>query len=208
VEAAAQPLGFSVRKATVADVPRLAASLARAFFEDPVFQWLIPDDSERLARSERGFAFYLRKVYLPHEHCYTTDDHAGGALWLPPGKWHLGPLAQLRLLPGMIGALGRRLPQVLRAIATVESKHPRSDHYYLAFVGVEPDRQGRGIGTALMRPVLERCDRQGLPAYLEATTRRNLACYQRQGFEVSEEFSFPKGGPPSWRMWRESRGRE
>jgi GNAT superfamily N-acetyltransferase len=191
-----------VRKATADDVPRLAQALARAFYEDPVFEWLFPDDAERLGRSERGFAFYLRRVYLPHNECYTTDDVVGGALWLPPDTWHLGPLGQLRLLPGMLAALGGRLPQVLRAISTVESNHPHESHYYLPFVGVEPSAQGRGIGTALMRPILDRCDQQGIPAYLEATTPRNRACYLRQDFAVTEEFRFPKGGPPSWRMWR------
>ena len=207
MEAAGQPLEVSIRKASEPDVPRLAAAMARAFFDDPVFAWLIPDESERLQRSERAFAFYIRKVYLPHDECYTTEDLAGGALWLSPGTWHLGPLAQARLLPGMIGALGRRLVQVLRAIATIESKHPKSEHYYLPFVGVEPARQGRGIGTALMRPILDRCDGEGMPAYLESTTPRSRACYLRQGFAVTEEFSFPRDGPPSWRMWREPSAR-
>jgi ribosomal protein S18 acetylase RimI-like enzyme len=205
VETAGQPREVLVRKATADDVPRLAQALARAFFDDPVFEWLLPDASDRLDRAERGFAFYLRKVYLPHDECYTTEGAEGGALWLPPGKWHLGPLAQARLLPGMIAALGRRLPQVLRAITTIESKHPKGAHYYLPFVGVEPAMQGKGIGTALMRPILDRCDSEGTPAYLESTTPRNRACYLRQGFEVTEEFSFPKNGPPSWRMWREPR---
>lgn len=194
-----------VRKATADDVPRLAQALARAFYEDPVIQWLVPDDSERMQRSERGFAFYLRKVYLPHDECYATEDGAGTALWLPPGKWHLGLLAQLRLAPGMIAALGPRLPQVLRAINTIESNHPHEPHYYLAFVGVEPEAQGKGVGTALLRPILDRCDEDGTAAYLEATTPRNRACYLRQGFEVTEEFRYPKAGPPSWRMWREPR---
>jgi GNAT superfamily N-acetyltransferase len=205
VEAAGPPPGATIRKATADDVPRLARALAAAFYADPVFRWLVPDDSQRLRRSERGFALYMRKVYLPQEECYTTADLVGGALWLPPDKWHLGRLAQLRLLPGMIGAMGTRLPQVLRAISTIESNHPRERHYYLPFVGVEPERQGRGIGTSLMRPVLDRCDGESAPAYLEATTPRNRACYERQGFEVSEEFHFPRGGPPSWRMWREPR---
>jgi GNAT superfamily N-acetyltransferase len=192
-----------VRKATADDVPRLARALARAFDEDPVFEWMIPDNSERFRRSERAFAFWLRKLYLPHDQCYTTDGVVGGALWLPPDQWHLGPLAQLRLLPGMLGAMGSRLPQVMRAINTIESNHPREPHHYLPFVGVEPASQGRGIGTALMKPVIDRCDQEALPAYLEATTARNRACYFRQGFEVTEEIHFPKGGPPSWRMWRE-----
>jgi GNAT superfamily N-acetyltransferase len=196
------------RKATAGDVPRLAKALARAFYDDPVFKWLVPNDSERMRRSERGFAFYMRRVYLPHDECYATESLGGAALWLPPEKWHLGPLAQLRLGPGMIAAMGPRLPQVLRAISTIESNHPKVSHYYLPFVGVEPERQGRGIGTSLLQPILERCDEQGTPAYLEATTPRNRACYERQRFEVTEEFRFPKGGPPSWRMWREPRGRE
>jgi GNAT superfamily N-acetyltransferase len=91
----------------------------------------------------------------------------------------------------------------MMALAKVESNHPESDHHYLAFVGLEPELQGKGLGTALMRPVLERCERERLPAYLEASSPRNRACYERQGFAVTEEFSFPRGGPPSWRMWRE-----
>jgi hypothetical protein len=126
VEASVSGPANVIRKATADDVPRLAQALARAFYDDPVFNWLVPDDSERIRRSELGFAFYLRKVYLPHDECYATEEGAGGALWLPPEKWHLGPLAQLRLAPGMIAAMGSRLPQLLRAISTIESNHPRS----------------------------------------------------------------------------------
>lgn len=194
-----------VRKASADEVPRLARAFARAFHEDPVIDWIIPDDSERPSRSERGFALYMRKVYLPHEECYATEDGTGAALWLPPDAWHLGPLAQLRLLPSMIAAMGPRLPRLLQAISTIEANHPREPHYYLAFVGVEPELQGKGIGTALLQPILDRCDREGMPAYLEASTSRNRGCYLRQGFEVTEEFRYPKGGPPSWRMWREPR---
>jgi ribosomal protein S18 acetylase RimI-like enzyme len=84
----------------------------------------------------------------------------------------------------------------------VDSKHPHDPHYYLPFIGVEPGWQGRGFGASLMRPVLERCDREGLPAYLEASTPRNRALYERNGFEVFEEFAV-KGSPPLWQMWRE-----
>lgn len=205
-DTAARPRAALIRKATAEDVPALARSLALAFEDDPVFAWMYPDPSDRLERAERGFAFYMRKLYLRHDACYTTDDRAGGALWLPPGSWHLGPLAQLRLAPGMVAASGSRLPRIMRALYTVESNHPRSPHYYLAFVGVRPDAQGRGIGTALMRPIVERCDREGLPAYLEASSPRSRACYLRQGFAVTEEFRFPSQGPPSWRMWREPAG--
>src|SRR2546423_14450166 len=110
MEATGPPPVATIRKASADDVPGLARALARAFHDDPVFRWLVPDDAERPMRSERGFALYLRKIYLAHDECYTTADVAGGALWMPPGTWHLGPLAQLRLLPGVIGAMGPRLP--------------------------------------------------------------------------------------------------
>jgi GNAT superfamily N-acetyltransferase len=196
-------LAPGIRKATAHDVPRLAQALALAFYDDPVFKWLAPNDSERIRRSARGFAFHLRKVYLPHQECYITNEGTGGALWVPPGKWRLGLLAQLRLAPGMIAALGSRLPQTLRAVNKIEAKHPHEPHYYLAFVGLEREHQGKGIGTALIRPILDRCDRDEIPAYLEASAPRNREYYLRHGFEITEEYRYPKDGPPSWRMWRE-----
>jgi GNAT superfamily N-acetyltransferase len=67
---------------------------------------------------------------------------------------------------------------------------------------VDPERQGRGIGSAMMFPVLSRCDAEGVPAYLEASSPRNRGLYERHGFEVSEEFEIGPGAPPLWRMWR------
>jgi GNAT superfamily N-acetyltransferase len=99
---------------------------------------------------------------------------------------------------------GPALPRILRVLAFVEARHPHEPHYYLQFIGVEPKRQGNGTGSALLRPVLERCDREGLPAYLEASNERSRALYARHGFELVEEARLPGGGPPIWRMWREA----
>jgi GNAT superfamily N-acetyltransferase len=126
----------------------------------------------------------------------------GGALWAPPGKWHVGLLGQIRLLPRLAAAAGRELPRFLRGLAFIESRHPHEPHYYLGPLGVKPEWQGKGLGGALMRPVLERCDRENVPAYLEASTSRNRALYLRNGFEVVEEVNMPGGGPPAWLMWR------
>jgi len=92
-------------------------------------------------------------------------------------------------------------------LSLMEAKHKEHDepHYYLAYIATHPDSQGKGYGTALLSSMLERCDVQGVPAYLEATSMRNQALYYRYGFSVIEELNWPDGGPPFWRMWRKPR---
>lgn len=194
----------SVRRATAEDAPTLARSLARAFHDDPVSEWWLPDEASRMRRSRRAFeTVFLKGICLPLGETYTTEDRVGAALWTPPGKWKLGFADNLRLLPRMAASFGRNLPRVMRSLGHMEAKHPHEPHYYLFIVGVEPGSQGNGAGSTLVRPVLERCDAEKAPAYLEATSPRNLALYARNGFEVVEEMRLPGGGPPVWRMWRE-----
>jgi GNAT superfamily N-acetyltransferase len=196
--------GSDIRQLGGDDVLRITKALARAFEDDPVMSWIFRDDSERLARLEKAFALFLRKIWLPQEECYATDQLFGAALWLPPGKWHLGVGEQLRLLPSMFSVTGRNLPRLMSVLNLIEKKHPKEPpHYYLAVLGVEPEFQGRGFGGALMQPVLTRCDREGIPAYLESSKRRNVVLYERHGFRVVEELRLPKDGPPIWRMWRD-----
>jgi GNAT superfamily N-acetyltransferase len=83
--------------------------------------------------------------------------------------------------------------------ATHRAKEP---HYYLRALGIEPALQGRGLGSMLLRPVLERCDREGVGACLEASEPRNVSFYQRHGFDVVAEAHLPRGGPPIWFMSR------
>jgi GNAT superfamily N-acetyltransferase len=196
--------GSDIRKLGTDDVPTIARALARAFDDDPIMNWVFPSDSRRPARLEAAFALYLRRIWLPEEECYGADRLFGAALWLPPGKWHLSLARQLRLLPSMVAVNGRDLPRLLRVLHMMETAHPQEPpSYYLAVLGVEPELQGRGFGSALMQPVLARCDRERIPAYLESSKRRNVVLYERHGFRVVEELRLPKDGPPIWRMWRE-----
>jgi GNAT superfamily N-acetyltransferase len=192
-----------VRKATPDDVTRLADALARAFDGDPPMQWFLPNAESRVERARNLFDLMLTRVHLERDWCYTTEDVVGGALWVPPGNWRLGIVQQLTLLPGMLRVFGRGLARAQRGLAVMEEGHPRIAHYYLDSLGVVPEWQGRGIGSALMEPVLQRCDIERMPAYLNAGSARSRDLYLRHGFEVSEEFRLPEGGPPLWRMWRE-----
>ena len=199
----ARPDGSDIRKMTVAEVQPVARALAQAFYDDPHFRWIVRSDARRMRALERGFATFARRIWLPQNEAYTHERLIGGAMWMPPGTWHLGPLAQLRLLPGVARAIRADTPRLLKALNFLERKHPHEPHWYLPAVGVRRAWQGRGYGAALLRGVLVRCDAERLPAYLEASTARNRALYERNGFETVEECRYAKDGPPVWRMWRE-----
>jgi GNAT superfamily N-acetyltransferase len=198
-------LAQQVRKAMREDVPLLAVALARAFDGDPPMRWFLPDEERRVELARMMFDVMLRRVHLARDACYTTEDVVGGALWVPPGKWRLSLIQQLAILPTMLRVFGRGLGRAQRGLAVMDSRHPRKPHYYLDSLGVQPEWQGRGLGSALMQPILELCDRERVPAYLNAGSPRSRDLYVRHGFEVTEEFRLPEGGPPLWRMWREPR---
>jgi GNAT superfamily N-acetyltransferase len=174
--------------------------LAEAFFDDPVLGWLIPNDRKRLARLRRFFAIELRHVAFARGCVWTTPELTGAALSLPPGAWRVPPRANL--LEGT--AFGVRVARAARFGAAMERHHVREPHYYIRDVGVHPAVQGMGLGSTLLRPTLERCDREGLPAYLEASSERNAALYERLGFQLTHELRVA-GSPPLRLMLRPPR---
>ena len=192
-----------VRKATTADLPALARVLARAFLEDPVAKWSCPGERRRARANERFFAFRLRQL-IGQEQVYTTPEVAGAALWALPDRWRMTAREALGLAP-LAPAMAWRLPRVMRGLVRVERAHPETPpHFHLAVLGTEPARQGEGIGSALLAPVLALCDRDHVPAYLESSKEANIAFYSRHGFRVTGELRLPKG-PPVWPMWRSPR---
>lgn len=192
-----------VRKATRSDSRALAEMLSRAFFDDPVIDWVFRDESRREREARRYFAGRLR-VLLAQDECYTTADHAGAALWARPDEWRDPLLVALWQTVKFGPAIGRRAMQVLRGLRAVEARHPAQPHWYLAVLGTEPERQGEGTGSALIQPVLHECDRLEVPAYLETARERNVDFYTRHGFRVTDELRLPDG-PLVWLMWRDPR---
>jgi GNAT superfamily N-acetyltransferase len=183
-----------LRHAHAEDVAALARTLADAFYDDPVFGWLMPDDASRLRRLRRFYAIELRHVGLAQGRTWTSGELVGAAITAPPGAWRVPPRAML-----MQGSLfGARVPRAARLLGAVERRHPRRPHYYFAHIGVAPQAQGKGLGSALMRPTLDRCDSEGLPAYLEASSERSAALYARLGFELVSELRV--GGSPPLRL--------
>jgi ribosomal protein S18 acetylase RimI-like enzyme len=181
------------------EVPAVAEALARAFDDDPVAVYTNPRASSR----PRRMRFFFRgrmATLLPEEMCFCDDELRGAALWAPHDRFHPSARENVRLVRMFIP----RTPLVLAGFARMEKHHPDEPHYYLQTLGVVPEAQGQGVGSKLLAPMLERCDREGVPAYLESSKESNIAFYARHGFRVTGEMRFPRG-PRLWLMWRDPR---
>ncbi|MDX6646120.1 MAG: hypothetical protein QOK40_1847 [Miltoncostaeaceae bacterium] len=183
------------RKATKADLPDLSDTLAAAFFDDPVLSWCYPDAARRREISPTFFGI-ITEAILAHDEIYTTGTVISGAVWVPPGA---DDDEQMAVALGE--ASGEYAQRLFELLGLMDENHPQEPHHYLFLLGTRPEWQSRGIGSILMRPALEICDRDQLPAYLEATSEGNRRLYLRHGFEVTGEIQLP-GGPTMWPMWR------
>lgn len=196
-----------VRQATASDADDVTHALANAFSEDPLFSWMIGPDAPLEVRM-RVFFGAMAKMSLrkPDHLVFVAEDGSGAAVWQPVGKWRVPPIDLLRASPAVVRAFRTRVPVMMGALKAIEKVHPREPHYYLEILGTRKDRQGTGIGSAVMDPVLRRADEEGLPAYLESSNPRNIPFYARHGFEVREEVECGKGAPVVTTMWREPKG--
>ena len=193
------------------DLRETIAMLSRTFDDSPLMLHCIPGNRTRPSILRSFFRAAIRDA-LPFGHVYAARDAGrvlGAALWLPPGAYPPSTLRQLRQMTGAlkIAPLAPRGVQPsLRYLRATERVHPTTTHWYLGVLGVEPEWQGRGLGGRLLQPVLEQCDAESLPAYLETDKERNLAFYARHGFGLVDTLR-PDGdaGPPEWTMWRDPR---
>lgn len=194
----------TVRPATYLDVDPLAGTLARAFDQDALIDWIIRDDHLRAEGIRLFFRQCLNALTLPFGMVTATADRKACALWAPSEHVHLAFFSQLHLLPDMIHAAGmHKMPRFIETMQVLDQHHPRAPHDYLMFIGVDPAYQRQGRGLALMRAALEHCDCEGRPAYLENSNPENQPFYERLGFEAAEAIRVGRGGPVIIPMWRE-----
>src|SRR6476469_4891261 len=118
--AAASEQAATVHPAGRDEAGPIAEALARAFFDDPVFSWVLRDDPRRMRPLRSGFDLFLRRGWLDEEETYTTAGAVGGGVWDPPGARKVGVGELLRLLPAMVAVFRRHSPGVLRALAKLE----------------------------------------------------------------------------------------
>ncbi|QRN80752.1 MAG: GNAT family N-acetyltransferase [Nocardiopsis sp. BM-2018] len=199
----------SVRTAAMDDVPGVARVLGRAFCEDPLFRWLFPEPSLRMARSVRMSALMAGFGYVPRGHTSVFEAEEAGrrvvrgaALWAPPAGDGEGLAFTLRALPHLASLVGvNRLPEVLRYFAELKASAPEEPHWYLAVLGTDPAARGAGVGSRLLREGLAQADADGVPVYLETMNPANIGYYEKYDFRVMRAINDP-GLPSTYCMLR------
>jgi GNAT superfamily N-acetyltransferase len=195
----------AVRTATGADLDGLCDTLRRAFWDDPIMGHVLPEGVSSREKRMAGLMRMEAKPTIEQGSVLVTDDGTAAAIWKPPGAWKLGGAEMVKQMPLAIATLRAGLLRGLATLTMMEKHHPAEPHWYLAVLGTAPEAQGKGKGSALVQPILDRCDTEGLPAYLESSKERNVPFYERHGFRVTEVIELPKGGPKAWLMWRDPR---
>jgi GNAT superfamily N-acetyltransferase len=186
------------------DVDAVSAASARAFFDDPLQAWALPDASTRLAKLEQMFALQTRIAALPLGECYTDDSRSVACYWAPPNRWQ-PPADVVAELAPLRDILAEGLTRFVTAMHAMHAVHPDEPHWYLQGLGTDPPRQRQGLASAALQPILDLCDADGVPAYLESTKERNLAFYEHHGWRVTGTIELPDNGPTLWSMWRDPR---
>lgn len=191
------------------DIELAAGILAHAFHTDPPFEYFIPDPVKRSQVLPQFFTRFVRHGKLFGE-VYMPPSPEAAAIWLSPGNVDMTSDRERRSgldeLPEVFGEESfARLAPFLAHMEDMHHTTMTSDHWYLAFIGVEPGRQGRGVGGVMLRWMLSRADDNRMPCYLETFLARNVPLYLRHGFRVAIEGTMPGSGLPFWTMRRDPR---
>jgi ribosomal protein S18 acetylase RimI-like enzyme len=190
----------SISTVNKADQQRAISIIVTGFASDPIARWFMPEPHQYLTYFPQLIPFMATGTF-DHGSAYCTDGFTAAALWVPP---NVHPDAEA------MGALAMEaIPQsdqekMFAFMGQMGEYHPTEPHWYLPFIAVDPMQQGRGLGSALLIHALQISDRDGLPAYLEATSPSSRRLYERHGFEAIGEIQ-AADSPPLFPMLRKPR---
>ena len=186
-------------RAGEADTDVLSQVIADAFFPLAPCQWLIPDEAARRDIFPAYFRMYVEHA-MEDGIVDTTPDRTAAALWIPG----TGPAEPPASYTGQLAAItGSFLDRFLAFDQELDSHHPAGTfHHHMAILGVLPDRQGQGTGTALLEAHHATLDELGIPAYLEASDQHTRRIYLHHHYsDQGNPIQLP-GGPQMYPMWR------
>jgi len=192
---------LSIRAAAGAEAAAVADRIAESFVDLAPTAWLVPDPADRRQVLRDDFRILVDHAY-DHGQVQVLDDLSAAAVWLyadddvpPPPNYH-------RRLAEACGPYTERFAHLDKLF---EENHPHEPHHHLALLAVRPDRQGTGLGTALLHHHHAHLDSHGTPGYLEASSPESRDLYARHGYVAKEPFTLPDGAP-FWPMWRDPQG--
>ncbi|TAD88826.1 MAG: GNAT family N-acetyltransferase [Oscillatoriales cyanobacterium] len=171
---------IQIRTASASDLRYINAAMVLAFSNDPIVRWLYPEPDRYLTYYPRIVEAYINHS-LVHQTCYYVDGYGGAAHWIPPGA---SMDAELFMEIFQESIAESHQAEAFEFLEQMDRCHPSQTHWYLAMIGVEPTQQGKGFGSALLQHMLSQCDRDRIPAYLEASSPQNIAFYKQHGFEL------------------------
>lgn len=193
-------MGEAIVKAKPGDLPAVMETLAQAFQTDPALSWILPDPDHR-ARALRSLFSVLAPADARVGVVLRADADEAAALWRAPGQADSGMLEFIRNVLPLIATFGTALPRGLKVQGGIDAHRPKGRFWYLHYVGVRPDHQGKGQGGRIIRAQMAVADDEGVPCWLETATLENVPLYERLGFVTQVEWDVP-GGPHFWGMMR------
>ncbi|WP_031083117.1 GNAT family N-acetyltransferase [Streptomyces sp. NRRL WC-3549] len=194
-------MGVRIRQADGRDRGQVVEILEAAFHDDPVSSWVFPDEEHRRAVHGK-FLGVFADIALSEGRVDLLEDGTAAALWLSVPAGAPEEEDETPALMRRTADPDNERAELVGRMTGAVHPHDRA-HAYLLMIGVRPERQGEGLGRVLIDGVLERCDREGLPAYLEASSERSRGLYERIGFTCLGRAVELPDGPSMWPMWRE-----
>jgi len=181
---------------------RAGEVMGRAFHDTDQWASLLPDSNVRQKKLEQMFAGTVKLTYAAGGLVETTTGFEAVAMWLPPGKsiglWPVvkSGFASARFVVTPPFPNLRRLTATMCQFDDMHRQQMPDPHWYLMALGVDPESQGCGYGTALVAKGIERANRDNRPIYLETETEANASFYERLGFETLDEITIQAIGMP------------
>lgn len=192
--------GGSVREATAADFDEISRCIGKAFHDDPLAAYFFSDERTRVRRFA-SFSRFVMRLMSRHGLVATSDPIRGAAVWQAPSPPRPTRLQTIQVAAAMAACTRGAFFRAVTVGELTAKCHPPEPHWYLTILGTEPECQGQGIGSTLLRSTLRSCDETGALAYLESSKESNLPFYERHGFQVISELEVPDG-PTLWPMLR------
>lgn len=201
-------MSIQIRKLDAHETPHASPVIAEAMMVEPGYAAVLPDEDVRrrvlVSRMHDSI-----ETAMSHDAVFVATDEETGkilgvAIWGAPGSY---PPADDDETPTYLKNVD---PQIAEGLQTYDDNcythFPNEPVWYLKLLGVDPEGQGKGIGSTLLRESLDELDKDGLPAYLETGTQRNVRFYKRFGFDVRKaEVQLAPGSTPHWTMYRPAR---